>query len=520
MNYPFKENIELIDPQPIFTLFFKWFNLNVAPIDNQFMSITFLAIFIMIPITTLIIQEILFMYGMISWLAVVFSVFITFMDPQLYRIYTHATLAYSAIFPLVWYLLLKYQLTNKRKFLVFNFLLLLFVGFMNPYYTAISVLLALMLILFNNKLPNKLIIANVLLPLILYSIFSKILFGSNKTDMDPLPYGAFGQAYRCRPEDVFFPTEGVWNDLFNLQWIAHGSWEGTAFISWALWIPLVWFIYVFFTRIYKKKKMTSFNPFSSIVGLFIAAIILLVFSTGLLHFIFPEWLKLSFPSFIKNFRAYGRLSWIIFLFLSFFLSLKAFQLIRITRIKKQYFKKNMIIFAIVALYSIDVYDMNSRVMKHIEVKTWENMDLSIAELSKKINFDSFQAIIALPYFHCISGITEERGPLNGTMWPAFYLSSVSMLPITDNYSSRSSQSIARKQIQLFTKGRSGTCNYYPNKKPFLVVTNTEGKKRIEEGSTDKADIYQFEKQLFENCKLICSNKSYFIYSLDYNDFCQ
>src|SRR5205085_10342547 len=105
--------------------------------------------------------------------------------------------------------------------------------FLHPYYTPLCAFMIFLLILFEKEFQRmqklKYIFTFCLLPLIIFWLLLKIGY-QGAEDFAQHPYGAFGEAYRSRPEDVFFPNVmSQWNQWINLRWIAHASYEGEAF---------------------------------------------------------------------------------------------------------------------------------------------------------------------------------------------------------------------------------------------------------------------------------------------------
>jgi hypothetical protein len=521
MNYPFTESIYNLDAQPALLFILKWINTHIINVTENFMVIVYLLVFFSLLISSLLVLEILMHYGMRSWLAVPFALGITFMSPQLHRVYTHINLAYAFILPLTWWLFLKFTKTNKKKFLFALIFFLILSGLLHPYYIAIAAVLLFILILIERKwnFKNKLkyFLWMNIIPIVLFFIIINMGYRGS-TDIARLPYGAFGEAYRARPEDVFTPNgSSFWYDFLHLRWIHHGSWEGEAYIGFAMLIPGLSYLFYFLVNILRKEKRKKLNPFKTLAGLFLFPMLLFIITAGAFHFILPHSVKEMFPTFLTQFRTFGRLAWVIFYTLSIFFSIKFFLWLRLNRVRK---RKTIYGFSIVLfflLYAADIIENNLRVMNNLDKNKISRLNFNVDSLVQDIAPGKYQAIIALPYFHVISSLPIAPNPFPGIMFPAFELSLKTMLPLTGINSSRTSQSLAMKQLRLYTQNDKEILKYMPSKKPFLIITNKESLDGILDGTIQNGNLFKYQKNILKMAKPLNHIDNYYLFEISFQE---
>lgn len=523
MNYPFGENLHFLDALPGWTIPFKFVQNNIYPTGRSIFTFYHLFLLVSFPLAAFLIQEIFFKYGAVTLPGLFFALTITFISPQIHRLYTHLSLACLFIIPLAWYLYLWAKENNrKRLFPILILFLFIFSGFLHLYFVGILALLLLALILAENstwtaKIKN--ITFQVIIPVLLVQLLMK-LKSSNVDDRVDIPYGAFGQDYRSRPEDVFFPNpESLWNNYVNFEWLAHGSWEGEAFVGFGLWIAIMLFIIYLVKR--KSVRNKKFKFFNSPTTLIYFALLLFILTAGTLHFVLPWEIKTILPSFIKQFRSLGRLSWLIYFLFSIY-----FYLFLIKWIKKQQFLKNKIALSLtlvpVFLFNvIDIIDNNTRARNAFinENSVHSLRDKSIQQLSSRINPGDFQAIITLPYFHIGSDLKISREPVDSLLSPAFDLSLLTHLPLTNMVATRSSISQTLAQLQVFQKDKPEICNSYSSRKPFLILTSENGKTTILNSNSESNNSYPNEKALLEKAVLFQKEGRFLLYTLAYDSLC-
>ncbi|MEP7169259.1 MAG: hypothetical protein ABI855_07795 [Bacteroidota bacterium] len=521
MNYPFTESIYNLDAQPALLFILKWINTHIINITENFMVIIYFLVFISLLISSILILEILFHYGMVSWLAVPFALGITFMSPQLHRIYTHINLAYAFVLPLTWWLYLKFIKIEKKKFIFALIFFLTLSGFLHPYYIAIEAVLIFILILVESKwnFKNKLkyFLWMIIVPFIFFFVILNAGYRGS-TDLAKLPYGAFGESFRSRPEDVFTPNIwSFWYDFLHLHWIEHGSWEGEAFLGFALLIPGITYLFYFLINIFRKGKRKKLNPFKSLAGLFLFPLLLFIITAGAFYFVLPLSVKMMFPVFITQFRTFGRLAWVIFYMLSVFFSIKFFQWLRLNRVRKSKLIYGCSAGLFFILYAADVIENNLRVMNNLDKNKISKLNFRVDSLAQNISPVKYQAIIALPYFHVISSLPGAPDPINGIMFPALELSLKTMLPLTDMNSSRTSQSLATKQLRLFTQNDKEILKYMPSKKPFLIITNKESLDGILDGTIKNANLFPFQKNILKTASLLNHIDNYYLFEISFQE---
>lgn len=518
MNYPYGENLNYADAQPLLTWIFKWINMHLFNTGNGFVTATFILFLISIPLSGLVLLEIFFHYRITGWLAAVFACAIALLSPQIQRITFHVYLSYSFVLPAAWLLFLIFKNNQRIAAAAVLVLFTAMAGYLHPYYTALCAAMIFFLIVmersFSLRHKFKYVLALAVLPVIIYRLILLIGY-QGLSDFAQHPYGAFGEAYRSRPEDVFFPNQASeWNRVLNLRWIAHAGYEGEAFTGWALTLTGFAFIaYVIVTGI-RNKSFSQFSYFKTSRGLLISACIIFIFSAGALHFILPIEIQDRVPSFLTQFRTYGRLAWINYYFLSVFLCITFYFFI--SKPVASYIKV-MLCFLFIALCIADAAEMNMRVAKLLKERKMEMDNKAYLPLLNGINARAYQAIISLPYFHMISPVKEAREPHPGQMLPALQLSLITGLPLTNTNVSRTSATHARSQLDFYSGKNKNVLNHFKNKKPLLVLVSKDDRAGILNRTVEKASFYPNEIKIIERARLLRQTENLLLYEIKFND---
>ena len=274
MNYPFGENLNYMDALPLVTVLFRaggrmgW----QMPSIPGFLNLTML---LSIPIASILLLEILFRYARPSLLSVIFALGTAFTMPQIHRIYHHFGLGFLFVIPLFWFLFLKMReadksLSGKGKvtassviFRLFIVFLTIAAAFVHFYYAFFSAILIGFLTAMNRTSWRRRALDFFVLAAIPMGIVRLLLFlsGDGRTDRISRPYGSFGRNYYSSPGDIFLPNYK--STFWEIAWRPWhlGTWEGEAFVGFA--VIFILFIFIYFARRKKREGTLKKRIFQS-----------------------------------------------------------------------------------------------------------------------------------------------------------------------------------------------------------------------------------------------------------------
>ena len=318
MNYPYGEHIVFTDGFPLLSVFSATF-IHAKPetalaIMWYFIALSFLLSIIYIYLT-------LTFFEVKTELAIIFSILICLMSPQVFRLQAHYSLSIFCVIPILFYWSVKYHATRRKKYAIFLSILGVLASFIHPYFSAMMLLWTMCyslgcLIFKNGSLKEKFIF---LLPILLGGLAAFCVFGITMKLTDPvkdrtiLPYGALFYLTDF-PSVVTSNVTGVWDFFKAMKWVAAtppGS-EGIAYIGFVTEVVLILSVFTGTYLLLKKKQSdlilseTRFSP----IWLFIAGV-MLILSLGIPFIWHMEWL-LNYLSVFKQFRSLGRFNWIFY----------------------------------------------------------------------------------------------------------------------------------------------------------------------------------------------------------------
>lgn len=510
MNYPYGENVFFTGCQPMVTGAAKILGLSnyVIGITNLIMlfSMVLCALFLYLIFKEL---KINFIY------AAVCATAISFLSPQIVRMFAHYTLTYQFAIPGFIYFLLKfYQAPSLRRSIlisVFSFFLasthLYFFGF----FAVFSGLY--WLTLFILRVPNfknvlfclKHFSIQLIIPFVVLQLM--VFFTNTVTDRTAVPFGFL--LYKSNWWGVFFPF-GRYYAYAPLNWglePAEVNAEGFSYVG---------IIGVFVTAImilklvrdilnFQIRKFLSFSD-NLLLNVFVwSSIIALLYSFGY-PFIFghEEWVKKL--GFFRQMRGIGRFAWMFYYIiniLAVYLTYKLIDHLKWKIVKVTFLSIIAFFLCADAFQTINGYNnaLNNK-LPELEDKTNQ---LPENQWINKINVNDYQAIIPLPYFHLGSeNITIV--PLGNIQKNSHIISLKTGLPLTAVAMSRTSLSQTSKNIQLVLEPNEPLkiLEEMPNKKPFLVMV-------------EEAFLNSDEKYIVANSEFLFKSKEYSIYKLTYEN---
>ncbi len=484
MNYPYGEPVTYTDNQPIVSWVLKFISLYVTDISGQTVGIlNLLMIFSFVP-TVLFLFLIIEHFHLPKWYAMICSLLIGFMSPQLERWGGHYGLAYMYFIPMVWWVMIQFY-NRKKNFIwwILNIVTITLAGFIHPYMLmilSIFVLLYSFLSYISNyskksfRRKEILAIVSAIIPIIIFSMYSNLT--DTVTDRIETPWGFF--MFYSTFESVFLPCRNpLFEPVMQLFHINY-NWEGLAYVGIAGFFVLILSLVRIVRYGIKKKWHKIFSPSiprELVIALW-AAIFILLYSMCYPFRFHLEWLADKF-SFIKQFRSLGRFAWVFYYVFTVYTVYYIFINFRRLRIKG---KKVMSVMLVAVLLSIWMYEavifakdrVNNQNNKTAAV-FFSNNEYSEWLIQAGHSPNEFQAILPLPFF-CVG--TDKIFFDDAVSAEEAFKSSLNLgLPMVAYKSARSSVSQALKNIQLFSDSliEKEIIKDCPNRKPFLVITTKE-----------------------------------------------
>lgn len=510
MNYPYGENVFFTGCQPVVTGFAKMFGLSsyVVGITNLIMllSMVLCALFLYLIFKEL---KVNFIY------AAVCATAISFLSPQIVRLFAHYTLTYQFAIPGFIYFLYKfYQAPSMRRSIligVYSFFMasthLYFFGFfavMSGFYWAT------LFIIRAPKFKNiffclKHFSIQLLVPFILLQMI--IIVTNTVTDRTTFPFGFL--LYKSNWWGVLFPF-GRYYAYAPLNWgLEPGEVnpEGYSYVG---------IVAVFTTLIMTLKlirdllnfQVGKFFKFSDnlLLNVFVwSAILALLYSFGY-PFVFghEEWVK--HLGFFKQMRGIGRFAWMFYYIiniLAVYLTYRLTYYLKWRALKVLFLSIVSFFICADAFQTINGYNdaLNNKLP---ELADKENQ-LPENQWMNKIKAEDYQAIIPLPYFHLGSeNITLE--PKGNIQKNSHIVSLKTGLPLTAVAMSRTSLSQTSKNVQIVLEPNEplAILKDMPNKKPFIVMA-------------EEALLNEDEKYILSNSEYLFKSTEYSVYKLKYED---
>ncbi|HZK08132.1 MAG TPA: hypothetical protein VFC92_08010 [Bacteroidales bacterium] len=517
MNYPYGENYLYTDCHPIVSNAFKFLSVKAPFFISHSVGLLNILMILSILFTFVITYLLLVELKVNKWMSVFFSISITLLAPQIFRLGGHLALSYSVAIPLSWLITLKVIKNTRKIYLILLFISNIFWMFIHAYLGVIVISflfsIALLQILSDKqrreKLINYILLAlAIVLPVILF--YSYAALTDTHAGRTNNPSGFF--LYNAEFDDILIPHHKPFGPLLNkltgeiisLQWEA---WGYVGLFNSLLFIAVVITLLLsFFNTNARALLKTIFDNRRLNISLF-ASFIVLLFAMGIPFKQFPKLLELL--PILKQFRATGRFVWpFYFAFTAF--AAYAFQ----TKVLNHKDKKKRtfgILFIVLLLGTsyVEGFYYHIDVAKSItKTPNLFNEDLLTQEFTKsiaRINPDDYQAIISIPFYY--QGSESYARPRNDeAIRNSLALSYHTGIPNVCANLTRTSVEESKKIVQIVTP------NYYskkitdnlPNKKPFLIVKTGNS-------------FTQYEQMILEKGRSISKNDKFELLQIEFDD---
>ena len=514
MNYPYGEHFLYTDCHPVIAN-------SIKLISNIFPSITEYHIgvlnFLMIAsifLTFIICYFVLLEFNINQWLSLGFSIGITLLAPQLFRLVGHLALSYSVAIPLSLLLLIRsFKNQSNIKYTIYLFLNNVFWLFIHSY-LGIIILFFLSMMVFIHFIKEHQkkhyrkyyigLVSSIAIPIIFFYAFAILTdTHTNRTDN---PSGFF--QYNAELDDVFLPHHPPLKPLFDKLTgnIIVQQWEAWSYVGIVATLLFLYIIILFITRLIKRKTSSSLQKLfsSSILNTsLIASFIVLLFAMAV-PFKQIDGL-IDFLPFVKPFRATGRFTW-PFYFVAIVFTAHALQQLYDFAIQKGKTKLAITLCSFACIITISEglpyhTDISKAIISSKNVFKKEHLTASYTTALSKIKSSNYQAIITLPFYYqgseCFS-----RPRMYKTVTSSFIMSYHTGIPIVCANLTRTSVDESKKIVQIVSPDFYNKSIQYDIKstKPFLVITTNDS-------------LTAYEKEILKKCKLLYQSEEFSVYTL-------
>jgi hypothetical protein len=330
---------------------------------------------------------------------VLLALLITCMAPQIDRMYAHFSLAYTCFFPLMWYLLLRWQDKEWKALAAVPLVAaMVFFAFIHLYYLLIAMLCGLVVLLVVGLLRmtswKKVLIGMVILCVPFLLVWTYTYFTDPVTDRPSHPFGFF--FYKASFQSVFIPSQGWLHNLWhNKLHFGSMNMEGYAWVGHTGLAALAIGLTAVLGRWLKRHWVPVQTPPTFRIWL-IASVLVLAFSMTLPFSLGLEGLLDVIP-FIQQFRSPGRFAWVFYFVFSAWTGILLYQLFR-----RAVNAWKWVSLVLLVIWGIDSMGYLYRTGERIDAQAGANA-FSPASTTFITNLvpdtESYQAILQLPFYH-------------------------------------------------------------------------------------------------------------------------
>jgi hypothetical protein len=314
MNYPNGEHVMYTDGQPALANTLKFISRNIVDVSDHTVAIMNLAIVFSFLLCAVILYLLLVRMQVAPWFAVIAALGIMLLSPQHFRPIGHYSLSYGFVFPLMLYLMLRFEEKPSYRLSVLIGAIIWFLGLLHMYYLGIAGMMIAWYFLFSFLRKISLAEAwrlakhytiQVLLPFALIQLWVKAT--DHVPDRPKTPVG-------------FLDYCAYWEGIVTAVQLPHWAWVDQHLIDIRamnfeneIYIGLVGIVgFLCFLPFFLRKKMTL--PGTGVAPrflgfLFPAIFIMLLISMGL-PFVIPGFrFLIDYLGPFRQFRGQGRFAW-------------------------------------------------------------------------------------------------------------------------------------------------------------------------------------------------------------------
>ena len=517
MNYPYGEHVFFTNTQPLISNTIKFISQDIIDISDYTLGILNFTMLFCLVIAPLFLFLILTGVGVGPLLAILASLGITYLSPQIDRFGGHFNLCYVCVIPLMIYLVMEFF--RKPGFLVSFLIFLAAMAAALTHFYFYGFLAALLIFFYGVTLAGHeqifskkyMWMVHLFIQLILpFLILQAFYISDHVTDRPAYPWGFL--YYRAYPQSIFLPLGKPYGQFLhhflNTNFI---DWEGYAFVG----TMAVTGMIIFLVRTFRKAFAGRFREIGSVTSntqlniLFWASLLLLLYSFGLPFILGLEWLiDLIGP--VRQMRGIARFSWL------FYYVMNIVTVYWLWEGWKKASRKPWPVILMILAMSVLFYDAFYQVRnrgKSLENNIPALVDKNLTEPEnqwiKSHDLTRYQALIPMPYYH----IGSENIWIDGgcDIVPASFIAIMnSKLPGMGVMLSRTSISQTVENVALMLGPPPGELHMdrFPSQKPFLLMAarcdllsghemQMIGRSRRID-STGKFDLYEMPFRAFQD----------------------
>lgn len=330
---------------------------------------------------------------------VVLALLIACLAPQVDRMYAHFSLAYTTFFPLMWYLLLRWQDKQWKALAAIPLVLaMLFFAFVHLYYLLIAMLFGLVVLVvewMQGKTGWKKALQGAVLVCLPFAfVWLYTFFTDPVTDRPSHPFGFF--FYKASFQSVFIPARGWLHNLWhNKLHLGRMNMEGYAWVGHTGLVALAIGLTAVVSQWLKRLWVPVRTPGTFKVWL-VASVLVLAFSMTLPFSLGLDGLLDVIP-FIQQFRSPGRFAWVFYFVFSAWTGILLYHLF--TRTVNAWKWVSLVLLVIWGIDSMGyLYHTGNRIAAQAGVNPFS--PASTAHLESIVpDQEAYQAIIQLPFYH-------------------------------------------------------------------------------------------------------------------------
>ncbi len=479
MNYPFGEHIVYTDGQPVLSVLLASLG-NVSA--EQALAILWLLVSLSYVLSVLFVYRILVRFRVAPLAAMAFAGLICVFTPQVLRLQGHYALSYTCIIPMLFYWTIKYHEAFHWRYCVYFFVAGCIMSFFHPYYAAMMLIWVVSYAVgyyiftagrFWQKCRHSLpMFVSVVLVLVVIAVVMKVTDPVKDRPVKPL--STFYETCTRLKQIITSVHSPVWQKAGGkprFRFVSEGG-EGYVYVGLVVFITMFCsFLFTLRKSIAQKRIVivaedTGFSP----VWVFMAVAVLL-FSMGIPFIWHMEWL-LDYTSVFRQFRSFGRFSWIFYYIITVYTCVVLYHTYAQLRVAGRRLPAYSVLLLSLGFW---VYEASGYVQythrlsgngKYNYGVIFSKDQQNWASFIREHHYDStdFQAVLLMPFFH----VGTEKLWVGDPDWMVTLGSKASLqlhLPMVDAMMSRSSWSQAQQQVKI-----AGGC--YTDK-PILSNTNSD-----------------------------------------------
>lgn len=535
MNYPYGEYYTFTGLHPIVAAPLQWLrDAGVQHIERAVLPLMNLLSLLSIVLCALFLYLLLRELKLPVWYAIIVSLLITLMSPQLQRIGAHMSLSYYCAIPMLLYFTLKHLRSGCWAWALANGLTMLWFGLCHPYYiiffVAVTLVETVYIIVRRESIPwckdkalGKIALSTLLqllLPLCLFYLFTNVAMPAG--ERTSVPSGFF--RYSGRIEGVLFPY-GRPYFFDDSELFASVQWEARNYVGVVAVVAMLLIVWRFFGNLFKKRFSVLLRPTDSReANLFLlVATLLMLYACGV-----PlNWLPRNVITYIgplAQFRAGGRFVWLFVYVINIvaFYGLWRWMQSNATMLRK------IVLFAALLVMATEAtaYNWRNKAWYSNSWPEWTDYENQLPQNQWVNNIDTskYQAILTLPVFN--AGSEMVTLPSQDRMFVRSALLSMKTgLPLVCNESARSN---IRQAWDCIALSRTAfdflrLADSLPNEKPLLLAVTKE-KNRLTDAeriilhyadtlmTLDEMDLYSVHPDVLRLARVVTSDSLEALYN--------